>query len=97
MNTKNKSTKNLKFIKSDELDQKLNEIEHRDFYHLIDDIEVSASCFRSIISQTTLPPGVRTHTHCEGLTYTPYFYYETEEQKNNYKEFVETAKKLICL
>ena len=88
----------LEPITVNQVNQKLNEIETKDLYHVLDDSNLTLNIVAKIMARELIcwPPGVRIlRLMCENLSYTPYFYYETDAQKNDYKTFINLL--ILCL
>ena len=89
----NHKFKNLEAVTAKELDKKLDEIETKDLYNVLDDSDLKLNDLAYIMAEKTMswPPGVRIQSlMCENLSYTPYFYHETTAQKEKYQEFIKS-------
>ena len=85
--------KNLEAVTVKELNKKLDEIETKDIYHVIDDSNLTIYRIGEIMGRHGIswPAGIRiSKLMCENLSYTPYFYHETSDQKTKYNEFIQS-------
>lgn len=94
----NPLTIKLAMIKEDQFWWTRDGKEIKDYYQLLDEIEIQSQSLIKIMNRElfVFPSGFRIKGKQLGqLAYTPYFWYETEEEVDDYKSFIKKVKKLV--